>query len=179
VLQSLGAPTGGLQIVAGGAPWLHPGRSATLQFGPKVVVGCFGELHPRVLSELDVEGPIVGFEIILDALPAPKAKPTKTKPKLELSDLQPLERDFAFILDSNAQAGDLVRAVQGADRALITDVYVFDVYEGVGVPDGKKSIAVSVVLQPREKTLTDPEIEAVSKRIVDEAAKKTGAVLRG
>ena len=110
---------------------------------------------------------------------APKAKPTRTKPKLELSDLQPVERDFAFIVDRNAQAGDLIRAVQSADRALITDVSVFDVYEGVGVPEGKKSIAVAVALQPREKTLTDAEIDAVAKKIVDEAAKKTGAVLRG
>ena len=179
LLQSLGVPTGGIQIVAGGPAWTHPGRSATLQFGPKVIVGCFGELHPRVLNELDVEGPIAGFEIYLDALPAPKAKPTRTKPKLELSDLQPVERDFAFIVDRDAQAGDLIRAVQSADRALITDVSVFDVYEGAGVPEGKKSIAVAVALQPREKTLTDAEIDAVAKKIVDEAAKKTGAVLRG
>jgi phenylalanyl-tRNA synthetase beta chain len=179
LLQSLGAPTGGLQIVAGGPVWLHPGRSATLQFGPKTIIGCFGELHPRVLNELDVEGPVVGFEIFLDALPAPKSKTTKTKPKLELSDLQPLERDFAFIVDRDAQAGDILKAVQSAERALISDVGVFDVYEGPGVPEGKKSIAVAVTLQPREKTLTDAEIEAVSQKIVDEAAKKTGAILRG
>jgi phenylalanyl-tRNA synthetase beta chain len=179
LLQSLGVSSGGLQVVAGGPPWLHPGRSATLQFGPKSAIGCFGEVHPRLLGEFDVEGPIAVFEIILDALPAPKAKATKTKPKLEISDLQPLERDFAFVLDRNAQAGDLIRAVQSADRALIAEVNVFDVYEGVGVPEGKKSIAVSVVLQPREKTLTDADIEAVAERIVGEAGKKTGAVLRG
>jgi phenylalanyl-tRNA synthetase beta chain len=179
LLQSLGVPTGGIQVAAGGPSWMHPGRSATLQFGPKAVVGYFGELHPRVLAELDVEGPIVGFEIVLDALPAPKARPTKTKPKLELSDLQPLERDFAFIVDRDAQAADLIRAVQSADRAMITNVSVFDVYEGAGVPEGKKSIAVAVTLQPRERTLVDTEIEAIAKKIVDEAAKKTGAVLRG
>ena len=125
------------------------------------------------------KGPIAGFEIILDALPAPKAKPTKIKPKLELSDLQPLSRDFAFIVDRAARAGDLVKAVQSADRALITNVSVFDVYEGKGVPEGKKSIGVAVTLQPREKTLTDAEIEAIAQKIVTEAQKKCGAALRG
>jgi phenylalanyl-tRNA synthetase beta chain len=178
LLGALGAPTGGLQIVAGGPAWMHPGRSATLQFGPKAVIGHFGEVHPRALKALDVEGPIAAFEIILDMLPAAKAKPTKIKPKLELADLQPLSRDFAFIVDRAAPAGDLVKAVAGADKALITAVSVFDVYEGVGVPEGKKSVGVAVTLQPREKTLTDAEIEAVSEKIVAEAAKKTGATLR-
>jgi phenylalanyl-tRNA synthetase beta chain len=179
LLQALGVATGGLQIVAGGPAWFHPGRSATLQFGPKAIIGHFGELHPRTLAAMDIDGPVIGFELLLDALPAPKAKPTKTKPKLELSDLQPLERDFAFLVDSAAQAGDLVRAVQGADRALITQVSVFDVYEGQGVPAGKKSVGVAVTLQPRGKTLTDVEIEAVAQKIVAEAQKKTGAELRG
>jgi phenylalanyl-tRNA synthetase beta chain len=179
LLQTLGVATGGLQIVAGGPSWLHPGRSATLQFGPKAVIGHFGELHPRVLQALDVEGPIAAFEIILDALPAPKAKPTKAKAKLELSDLQPVSRDFAFLLDRGQPAGDLIRAVQGADRALITDVSVFDIYEGPGVPEGKKSVGVAVRLQPRDKTLTDVEIEALAHKIVTEAGKKTGAQLRG
>ncbi|OAI24018.1 phenylalanine--tRNA ligase subunit beta [Methylosinus sp. R-45379] len=179
LLQTLGVATGGLQIVAGGPSWLHPGRSATLQFGPKAVIGHFGELHPRVLQALDVEGPIAAFEIILDALPAPKAKPTKAKAKLELSDLQPVSRDFAFLLDRGQPAGDLIRAVQGADRALITDVSVFDIYEGQGVPEGKKSVGVAVRLQPRDKTLTDVEIEALAHKIVTEAGKKTGAQLRG
>ncbi|BDV33417.1 phenylalanine--tRNA ligase subunit beta [Methylocystis iwaonis] len=178
LLGALGVATGGLQVVPGGPSWFHPGRSATLQFGPKAVVGYFGELHPRALKALDVEGPIAAFEIILDVLPAPKAKPTKIKPKLDLSDLQPLSRDFAFIVDRSASAGDLVKAVAGADKALITDVSVFDVYEGVGVPEGKKSVGVAVTLQPREKTLTDPEIEAVAQKIVAEANKKTGATLR-
>jgi phenylalanyl-tRNA synthetase beta chain len=178
LLQSLGVATGGLQIVAGGPDWYHPGRSATLQFGPKAIVGDFGELHPRALAELGAEGPIAAFELILDALPAPKAKPVKTKPKLDLSDLQPLSRDFAFLLDRSARAGDLVRAVQAADRSLITNVSVFDVYEGAGVPAGKKSVGVAVTLQPRDKTLTDAEIEAVAQRIVAEAEKKTGAALR-
>jgi phenylalanyl-tRNA synthetase beta chain len=178
LLGALGVATGGLQIVPGGPPWFHPGRSGTLQFGPKSIVGHFGELHPRALKALDVEGPIAAFEIILDALPAAKAKPTRIKPKLDLSDLQPLSRDFAFIVDRAAPAGDLVKAVAGADKTLITNVSVFDVYEGVGVPEGKKSIGVAVTLQPREKTLTDVEIEAVAQKIVAEAGKKTGATLR-
>ncbi|WP_036289041.1 phenylalanine--tRNA ligase subunit beta [Methylosinus sp. PW1] len=179
LLQTLGVATGGLQIVAGGPDWLHPGRSATLQFGPKAVIGHFGELHPRVLQALDVEGPIAAFEIILDALPAPKAKPTKAKPKLELSDLQPVSRDFAFLLDRAQPAGDLIRAVQGADRTLIVDVAIFDIYEGQGVPEGKKSVGVAVRLQPRDKTLTDADLEALAHKIVTEAGKKTGAQLRG
>ncbi|MBM3576889.1 MAG: phenylalanine--tRNA ligase subunit beta [Alphaproteobacteria bacterium] len=179
LLGALGVPTGGLQIVPGGPPWFHPGRSATLQFGPKTIVGHFGELHPRALKTMDVEGPVAAFEIILDTLPAPKAKPTKIKPKLDISDLQPVSRDFAFIVDQASQAGDLVKAAQSADRALITDVAVFDVYEGKGVPEGKKSIGLAVTLQPREKTLTDTEIEAVAQKIVAEAEKKCGATLRG
>jgi phenylalanyl-tRNA synthetase beta chain len=179
LLQSLGVAIGGLQIVAGGPSWYHPGRSGTLQFGPKAIIGHFGELHPRALQQLDVEGPIAAFEIILDALPAPKAKPTKAKPKLELPDLQPVSRDFAFLMDRAAPAGELVKAVHGADRALIVDVTVFDVYEGPGVPDGQKSVGVAVTLQPREKTLTDSEIEALAHKIVTDAGKKVGARLRG
>ncbi|MFO1101700.1 MAG: phenylalanine--tRNA ligase subunit beta [Methylocystis sp.] len=179
LLSALGVPTGGLQIVPGGPAWFHPGRSATLQFGPKTVVGHFGELHPRALKTMDVEGPVAAFEIILDALPAPKAKPTKIKPKLEISDLQPVSRDFAFIVDRAARAGDLAKAAQGADKALIVDVAVFDLYEGKGVPEGKKSIGLAVTLQPREKTLTDAEIDAVAQKIVAEAEKKCGATLRG
>ena len=142
-------------------------------------MGCFGELHPRLLNELDVEGPLAGFEIYLDALPAQKAKATKTKPRLELSDLQPLSRDFAFVVDRAAPAGDLLKAVLGADKALIVSADIFDVYEGVGVPEGKKSIGVAVTLQPKDKTLTDAEIEALAQKIVAEAEKKTGATLRG
>jgi phenylalanyl-tRNA synthetase beta chain len=179
LLQTLGVAIGGLQIVAGGPSWYHPGRSATLQFGPKAIIGHFGELHPRVLQQLDVEGPIAAFEIVLDALPTPKAKPTKAKPKLEISDLQPLSRDFAFLMDRAAPAGELVKAVQNADRALIADVTVFDIYEGPGVPEGQKSVGVAVTLQPREKTLTDGEIEALAHKIVTDAGKKAGARLRG
>ncbi len=179
LLKALNVATGGLQIIAAGPGFLHPGRCGTLQFGPRSVIGYFGEAHPATLAQLDVEGPLALFEIFLDALPAPKAKPTKTKPKLELSDLQPVSRDFAFLIDRAAPAGDLLRVVLGADKTLIAGADIFDVYEGAGVPEGKKSVAVSVTLQPTEKTLTDAEIDALSQRIVEDAGKKTGAVLRG
>ena len=133
-------------------------------------------LHERLAA---LESEAAGLRDLLDSVPAPKAKPTKIKPKLDLSDLMPLERDFAFVVDRATRAGDLLKAVLGADRALIADANVFDIYEGAGVPEGKKSVAVSVRLEPREKTLTDAEIEAVAAKIVAEATKKTGATLRG
>jgi phenylalanyl-tRNA synthetase beta chain len=178
LLAALGIPSGGLQIVAGGPAWFHPGRSGTLQFGPKNVVGAFGEVHPKVLKALDLKGPLVAFELNLDALPPPKAKPTKMKPKLNLPDFQPLTRDFAFVVGRDVAAGDIVKAAQGAERQLIVGVDVFDIYEGTGIDPDKKSVAIAVTLQPTEKTLTDVEIEAVSAKIVGEVSKKTGAVLR-
>jgi len=178
VLSAAGAPMAALQIVPGGAPWLHPGRSGTIQIGPQNVLGYFGELHPRALEALGADGPLVAFEVILDRIPDAKQKPTRAKPVLELSAFQPVSRDFAFIVDRTVKAGDIVRAAQGADKKLITAVTVFDVYEGKGIDDGKKSIAISVTMQPREKTMTDQEIEAVAAKIVAEVNKKTGGVLR-
>lgn len=179
LLATLGIPAGGLQIVAGGPAWFHPGRSGTLQFGPKNIVGAFGEVHPKILKALDLKGPLVAFELNLDALPPPKAKPTKMKAKLTLPDFQPLTRDFAFVVGRDVAAGDIVKAAQGAERGLIVGVDVFDIYEGTGIDPDKKSVAIAVTLQPTEKTLTDVEIEAVSSKIVAEVSKKTGAVLRG
>ena len=179
LLAALGVPLGGLQVAATGPAWFHPGRCGSLQFGPKTIIGHFGEIDPRLLETLDITGPVVGFELLLDDIPAPKSKPTKTKPKLELSDFMPLQRDFAFVVERNVKAADLVKAAQAADKGLITEVAVFDVYEGKGIPDGKKSIALAVTLQPREKTLTEAEIDAVTGKIVAEIARKTGAQLRG
>lgn len=178
LLTALGVPVAGLQVVAGGPSWFHPGRSATLQFGPKVVVGAFGEIHPKVAKALDIKGTHVAFEINLSALPPQKQRPTKAKPKLVLSDFHPVTRDFAFVVNSDVAAQDIVKAVTSSERQLITSVDIFDVYEGVHVGEGKKSVAVSVTLQPMAKTLTDGEIEAVATKIVAEVAKKTGAVLR-
>ena len=179
VLAAAGAPMAALQIVAGGPAWLHPGRSGTIQMGPKNVIGWFGELHPRTLAALKAEGPLVGFEVLLETIPEPKAKATRAKPMLELSPFQPVERDFAFIVDRAVKAGDIVRTALGVDRKLITKVSVFDVYEGKGIDPGKKSIAIAVTLQPREKTMTDQEIEALAGKIVAEVTKRTGGVLRG
>jgi len=178
LLASLGIPTGGLQVTAGGPAWLHPGRSGTLRFGPKTEIGWFGEVHPRTMQALDLKGSLVAFELILDALPLPKHKPTKAKPALTLSEFQPLTRDFAFVVGRDVPAGDVVKAAQNAERKLIAGVEVFDLYEGPGVAEGSKSIAVAVRLQPTDKTLTDAEIEAVSAKIVAEVAKRTGASLR-
>jgi phenylalanyl-tRNA synthetase beta chain len=178
VLEALGVPTAGLQVVRGGPAWFHPGRSATIQFGPKGVVGAFGEVHPAALEALDVKGPAVAFEILLDMLPPPKAKPTRMKPKLVLSEFQPVSRDFAFVVGRDVAAADILRAAQGADRQLVAGVDVFDVYEGAGIPEDRKSVAVAVTLQPTDKTLTDAEIDAVAGKIVAEVAKKTGAILR-
>jgi phenylalanyl-tRNA synthetase beta chain len=179
VLAAAGAPMQALQILPGGPGWLHPGRSGTIQIGPQNVLGHFGEVHPRALEALRADGPLMAFEVILDRIPAAKQKPTRAKPMLELSAFQPVSRDFAFIVDRMVKAGDIVRAAQGIDKKLITDVSVFDVYEGKGIDPTKKSIAIAVTMQPREKTMTDDEIDAVGARIVAEVAKKTGGVLRG
>ncbi len=177
LLDEMGAPT--LQVVQGQtSSWWHPGRSARLQLGPKVVIAEFGELHPRILKALDAEGPMLAFEANLDAIPEPKRKGAKTRSALELSALMPLTRDFAFLVAADTPAGDLVRPILGADKALIAEARVFDVYQGAGVPDGQKSVAVEVLVQPREKTLTDAEIEALSARIVTAAEKAVGAKLR-
>jgi len=184
VLAAAGAPMQALQIATAKESknfpaWLHPGRSAAIQIGPQNVLGYFGELHPRTLEQLRVDGPMAAFEIILDRIPDAKQKPTRAKPALELSAFQPVSRDFAFIVDRAVKAGDIVRAAQGADKKLITNVTVFDVYEGKGIDEAKKSVAIAVTIQPREKTLTDAEIDEVAARIVAEVTKKTGGALRG
>ena len=178
LLETLGGPVGSLQTAqgqAGGA--FHPGRSAAVQLGPKVTVARFGELHPRVLKSMDAPEGLLAFELTLDALPEPKRRAGKARGALALSAFQPLSRDFAFLLPRVRPAGELVRAISSADRQLIAEVRVFDVYEGPGVPEGERSVAVEVVIQPREKTLAEPEIEAVSDRI-KAAAAKLGARLR-
>ena len=179
LLEEMGAPVASLQTAQGAAAsWWHPGRSARLQLGPKAVIAEFGELHPAVLKAMDVDGPVYGFEIWVEAIPEPKKKATKTKGALSLSPLMPLSRDFAFLLDEGKAAGDLVKAVVGADKALIAGARVFDVYQGQGVPEGRKSVAVEVTVQPRDKTLGEAEIEALSAQIVAAAA-KAGGTLRG
>ncbi|RZJ82634.1 MAG: phenylalanine--tRNA ligase subunit beta, partial [Brevundimonas sp.] len=178
LLDQLGAPTASLQLVQGqNRDWWHPGRSARLQLGPKNIMVEFGALHPRVLKALDADAPMLAFEIVLDSVPEPRGAKSKTRGPANLSSLMPLTRDFAFVVEDGKPTGDLVRAVAGADKALISDVRVFDIYRGKGVDDGFKSVALEVVLQPVEATLTDAEIEAVSAKVVA-AATKLGAVLR-
>ena len=177
-LAALGAPVASAQVQPGGGDWYHPGRSGLITLGPKTVLARFGELHPRTLSALDADGPMVAFEILLDAIPVPKAKPTKARPALDASDLMPVRRDFAFVVDANVRAGDIVRAARGADKTLITAVSVFDVFTGASLGEGRKSVAIEVTLQPRDKTLTDEEIDSVGKAIVAAVEKATGATLR-
>ena len=179
VLAAAGAPMQALQVVPGGPAWFHPGRSGTIQIGPQNILGYFGELHPGTIAALRAEGPMVAFEVILERIPEPKARPTRAKPLLELSQFQPVERDFAFVVGSTVKAADIVRAAQNVDKKVISNVVVFDVYEGKGIEPGKKSIAIAVTIQPREKTLTDAEIDALSGKIVAEVTKRTGGVLRG
>jgi len=135
-------------------------------------------LHPSACEALDAEGPIVAFEITLDAIPAPKVKPTKTKPKLVRSDFMAVERDLAFVVGETVGAAEIIKAGEGADRSLIAKVGVFDVYRGQGLPEAAKSIAIHVTLQPRERTLTEADIEATVSKIVSEVSRKTGATLR-
>jgi phenylalanyl-tRNA synthetase beta chain len=179
VLTAAGAPAQALQVVPGGPAWFHPGRCGTIQIGPQNILGYFGELHPSALEALDAEGPLVAFEVILERIPEPKAKATRAKPALDLSAFQPVERDFAFVVERDVKAADIVRAAAGADRKLITGVTVFDLYEGAGIAAGKKSVAIAVTIQPRERTMTDAEIEALAAKIVAEVSKRTGGALRG
>jgi phenylalanyl-tRNA synthetase beta chain len=178
VLAAAGAPMQALQVVPRGPDWFHPGRSGAIQIGPQNVLGHFGELHPRVLAALKAEGPLAGFEVLLEKIPEPKAKPTRAKPLLELSPFQPVERDFAFVVDATVKAADIVRAAQNVVKKLIANVTVFDVYEGKGIEPGKKSIAIAVTMQPRDKTMTDAEIDTLGQKIVAEVGKRTGGVLR-
>ncbi len=179
VLESMGMDSSKLQIVSGGPDWYHPGRSGKIQLGPKNVIGTFGELHPKILDQLKVDGPICAFEITIENVPTPKKKATKSKPALVLSDLQPLRRDFAFVVDTDVSAATILRAANGADKKLIAGVNLFDLYEGEHMAEGKKSVAFEVTLQPKDKTLTDEEIEAISNKIVAAVTKSTGGELRG
>lgn len=178
LLDALGLDMEKLQVVAEPAQWSHPGRGGRIQLGPKVIIGWFGEVHPALLAELDLDGPVAAFEIDLDALPEPRRKLTRAKPALALSDLMPLSRDFAFVVDRAVPAATILRAARGAEKTLITGVDVFDVFEGAGVGEGKKSVAIEVTLQPQQKTLTDEEIEKISGAIVAAVTKATGGVLR-
>mgnify|MGYP006270905929 FL=1 len=177
VLAALGAPAG-VQVLRGGADWWHPGRHGRVCLGPKKTLGTFGELHPRVLQALDVKGPAVAFTLWPEEIPAPR-RAGAARPALAASDLQAVDRDFAFVVDDRVEAAKLVSAARGADKTLIEDVQVFDEFAGGALGEGRKSLALSVRLQPRETTMTEAEIEAVSARIVEKVKAATGAELRG
>jgi phenylalanyl-tRNA synthetase beta chain len=176
LLEALGAPVENLQATSDAPGYFHPGRSASLRLGPNVLA-VFGEIHPKVMKALDLKGPAVGFEIFLNRVPMPRSKGT-ARPLLDASAFQPLARDFAFVVASDVSAEKLIKAAKQADKALITEVSIFDVFEGGSLGEGKKSVALSVTLQPREKTLTDAEIEGVSSKIVAAVNKATGGELR-
>ena len=163
-------------VKQGAAAWYHPGRSGTLALGPKVLA-YFGELHPKVLAAFDLKGPVSAFEVFMDAIPDSKAK-SKARPPFAPSQFQPVERDFAFVVDAGVAADAIIKAAKGAERDLIERIDIFDVYEGKGVPEGKKSLAISVRLQPKDKTLTDAEIEAIAAKLVAAVTKATGGTLR-
>ncbi|MCF6343858.1 MAG: phenylalanine--tRNA ligase subunit beta [Devosiaceae bacterium] len=166
------------QIIAEPAIWAHPGRSARVQLGPKNILGHFGEIHPSILAKFDLEGPIVAFEANLDALPKPRKKATKSKPPIVLSDLMALKRDFAFVLDKDIEGANIIKAAKNANKAMISQVNIFDVFEGGSLDKDKKSIAIEVIIQPKDKTLTDEEIEIISAAIIKAVEKATGAILR-
>jgi phenylalanyl-tRNA synthetase beta chain len=163
-------------VKAGAAPWYHPGRSGKLALGPKVLA-YFGELHPKVIAAFDLKGSAAAFEVFLDAIPEPKTK-GKARAPFAPSPFQPVERDFAFVVDTSVPADEVIKAAKSAERTLIERVDVFDLYEGKGIPDGKKSLALAARLQPRERTLTDAEIEAIAQKIVAAVTQATGGKLR-
>ena len=177
MLAALEAAMNGAPPISEGAPaWFHPGRSGKAALGPKEV-GAFGEIHPRILAAFDLKMPVAGFEINLDALPEAKAK-SKARPLFTPSPYQAISRDFAFVVDQSVAADAIVKAARSAERALIESITLFDVYQGKGVAEGKKSVAIAVRLQPKDKTLTEAEIEAVAQKIVAAVAKATNATLR-
>jgi phenylalanyl-tRNA synthetase beta chain len=177
VLEALGLDGGKVQAVRAAPAWFHPGRSGTLQLGPKTVLAHFGELHPETLKALDIAGPAAVFEVFLDPVPAPRKKGTAKGP-LAISDFQPVQRDFAFLADKAVEAAAVLKAAEGAEKSLISRVSIFDVFEGQGVPAGKKSLGLEITLTPLDRTLTEAEIEAVCAKVVAQVKKATGAELR-
>jgi phenylalanyl-tRNA synthetase beta chain len=175
-LAAAGAPVDNIQVSGDPPAWFHPGRSGVLRLGP-TVLGYFGELHPELLDAFGVRGPVAAFEAMIEAVPLPRGG--RARPLLRLPVFQPVDRDFAFVVDRDVPAEMLLRAARGVDRKLVSDIRLFDVYEGKGLPEGKKSLAIAVTLQPQDATLTDAEIDAFSRRLVAAVEKATGGTLRG
>jgi len=177
VLAAIGAPAK-VQILRGAEPWWHPGRHGKICLGPKKVLGVFGEVHPKVLAAMDVKGPVMAFTLWPDQVPQPR-KSGATRPALQVSDLQAVERDFAFVVDAEVEALTLVNAAMGADKALIDEVRVFDEFIGGALGEGKKSLGITVRIQPKDATLKDKDIEAVGAKVIEKVTKATGGTLRG
>jgi phenylalanyl-tRNA synthetase beta chain len=178
LLEAAGAPVANLQVMGEAGPQFHPGQSATLRLGPKTVLARFGALHPKTLAAFDIDGPVMAAEVFLNAIPTKKGGGAFARPAYSPPALQAVKRDFAFLVDAALPAGDLLRTVRGADKANIAEARVFDDFRGQGVPEGKKSLAIEVTLQPGDKSYTDAELKGISERIVAAAA-KLGAELRG
>jgi phenylalanyl-tRNA synthetase beta chain len=180
-LAAAGAPVENIQVSGEAPAWFHPGRSGVLRLG-STALGYFGELHPELLDAFDMKGPVAAFEAMIEAVPLPrgaKEASSHARPLLRSSVFQPVERDFAFVVDRDVPAETLLRAARGVDRKLVSDIRLFDVYEGKGLPEVKKSLAIAVTLQPQDATLTDAEIEAFSQLLVAAVEKATGGALRG
>ncbi|ENN95427.1 phenylalanine--tRNA ligase subunit beta [Bartonella vinsonii] len=178
VLEACGIDISKVQIKVGAPDWYHPGRSGVIKLGSKIVLGFFGVFHPATLETLDVSGPLCGFEVFLDRIPEPKKKATKSRSPLKLSPFQMVRRDFAFVVDKTVASSLIVRAASGTDKKLIHSVQVFDVFEDSSLGEDKKSIAIEIVLQPIERTLTDEDIEELTLKVVENVTKATGASLR-
>jgi phenylalanyl-tRNA synthetase beta chain len=178
VLEDLGAPAAKLQAIAEAPAWYHPGRSGVLCLGPKNKLAYFGEIHPGLLKRMGIKGQVIGFEIFVDSLPKPKAKPSARKPHLNLPQLHTVDRDFAFVVNDDVAASAVINAAFGADKKLIANVSVFDVFSGENLGEAKKSIAISVTMQPIEQTFTDAEIDAVAEKVIANVSKSTGGSLR-
>jgi len=179
VLGGMGMAVDKIEAAPEAPAWYHPGHSGVLRLGPKTVLAHFGEIHPRVLNAMGVKGPVAGFEVFFDNLPKPREKKSKTRPFLDLPQFHAVERDFAFVVDESVPAAQVLSAARGAEKKLITHVSLFDVFAGGNLEDGKKSLAINVVLQPVDKTLTDAEIDAIAEKVVADVTKATGGVLRG
>lgn len=179
VVAAFGLDVNKIQLTRDAPAWFHPGRSGVVRLGPKVLIAQFGELHPDALKSLGINSPVSAFEVFLDAIPAQKKRPTRAKPALDATDLQPVRRDFAFVLDRDVAAADVVKAAEGVDRKLIAAVSVFDLFEGGSLGEGKKSLAIEVTLQPKDKALTAEEIDALAVKLVAQVKKATGGEVRG
>jgi phenylalanyl-tRNA synthetase beta chain len=178
VLHACKVNPDGLRVVAEGPDHYHPGRKGSLMLGPKTVLAEFGEIHPRIVKKLDLDARAVGFEVFLDRLPKPKVKKSCARPAIKSSPFPPVDRDFAFVVEKEVSAESLMNAVRGAERGLIRHVSLFDIYEGPGLEEGQKSLALAIRLQSLDHTLSDNEIEAADRKITAAAAKATGASLR-